>query len=264
MKSATQIDTKWDQELTTIWSEQGYFLKSNFVNIIFRVLSIFDILILLEGEKVGEVFLVKHVGLQSDRNLRHFESICGCNPTPPFPEVQDEDGSVRGWSSDLVTVAVPANLIDAVSPFVWVNQLSGLCAPDMNTLVEWAAGQELAVGRESHQVDGFLVLDQGMKTQLSRSMLQTLRVMLSEQLARNFPWRSHLMAFTSLVCPWNDLTGLSETRRQAWMHLSVEQDAKLSSGAIIYLSLRLISFCRICLSLIWSGAGVNILSKRKS
>ena len=30
------------------------------------------------------------------------------------------------------------------------------------------------------------------------------------------------MTITSLVCPWNDLIGLSEPSLQTWMHLSVE------------------------------------------
>ncbi len=50
--------------------------------------------------------------------------------------------------------------------------------------------------------------------------------MSSEHEANNFPWGSHLIAFTSLVCPWKDLIGLSIPNLQTWIHWSVEQDAK--------------------------------------
>ena len=41
------------------------------------------------------------------------------------------------------------------------------------------------------------------------------------------------MALTSLVCPWNDLIGLSFPSWQTWICLSVEQEAKLSSDFLL-------------------------------
>merc|ERR1712107_327143 len=67
------------------------------------------------------------------------------------------------------------------------------------------------------------------QTQVSLSMLQTFSVISSEQLAKNRPCGSHLIAFTSFVWPWKDLMGLSWPRRHTWIHLSVEQEAELSS-----------------------------------
>ena len=49
--------------------------------------------------------------------------------------------------------------------------------------------------------------------------------MSSEHEASRFPCGSHLIALTSLVCPWKDLTGLSVPSLQTWMHWSVEQEA---------------------------------------
>lgn len=51
--------------------------------------------------------------------------------------------------------------------------------------------------------------------------------MSSEQEARSLPVGSHLIAFTSFVCPWNVLIGLSRPNFQTWMHISVVQDAKV-------------------------------------
>lgn len=61
---------------------------------------------------------------------------------------------------------------------------------------------------------------------IPRPFIHTLRVMSSEQEANRLPWGSHLMALTSLVCPWNDLMGLSWPSWHTWMHWSVEQEAK--------------------------------------
>lgn len=64
-------------------------------------------------------------------------------------------------------------------------------------------------------------------THASCFILQIFNVMSSEQEASNIPEGSHLIALTSLVCPWKVLTGRSQPSLHTWMHMSVLHEAKV-------------------------------------
>merc|ERR1712037_809618 len=74
-----------------------------------------------------------------------------------LPQVENKHSAVTCARPNLVSSAVPTYLKDAASAPVRVDQLPTLSAPYVHTLVEAAAGEELAAGREGNAVHRFLV-----------------------------------------------------------------------------------------------------------